>query len=177
MREPVFLLVYSHLYLTKLDAAILGIHSVDNCQRFQVISKITDNLTTGLEALFDSDANPFYRCTCLLYNLNQTLQCTSIGQEIINNQNTVLFIQDFLDTITWFLFLCVKDSTSAVYISPSRLMLLDFFAKTTGTPNSIATTAAIPIQEASMVRILLIFLPSKRRYHSLPISLNSAISI
>ena len=54
----------------------------------------------------------------------------------------------------WFLFLWVKDSTSAMYISPSMLMDLDFLANTMGTPNSLATKQAMPMPEASMVSTL-----------------------
>ena len=85
--------------------------------------------------------------------------------------------KNFLETMTWFLHLCVKDSTSATYISPSILILLDFLANTTGTLKYFATTHAIPIPEASIVTILLISLPAKRFLNSSPICSNNEISI
>ena len=62
-------------------------------------------------------------------------------------------------------------------VPAAGLILFVFFANTTGTPKCCATMHAIPIPDASMVRILFMFFPSKRFFHSLPISLNNSISI
>ena len=83
----------------------------------------------------------------------------------------------FFDTMTSYTFLCVNDSIFVEYTSPSILMLCVFFANTTGTPKCCATTQAIPIPEASIVKILLIGLSANRRLNSFPISLNKSISI
>ena len=56
-------------------------------------------------------------------------------------------------------------------------MLMDFLANTTGTLNSLATTAAMPMPLASMVSTLLMGLPSNRCFHSFAISRNSGMSI
>ena len=63
---------------------------------------------------------------------------------------------NFFATITSYVLLCVKDSIFAVYISPSRFTLWDFLANTTGTWKCCAVIQAIPIPDASIVRILVI---------------------
>ena len=55
--------------------------------------------------------------------------------------------------------------------------LLAFLANTTGTPKCWAATQAMPMPEASMVRILLMGAPANRRFHSAPMALNRATSI
>ena len=64
--------------------------------------------------------------------------------------------RNFFETMISNTFFLVKDSTLEVNISPSKLMLAAFLANTTGTLKHSAATQAIPIPEASMVRILLI---------------------
>ena len=54
---------------------------------------------------------------------------------------------------------------------------MDFLANTTGTLNSLATMAAMPMPLASMVSTLLMGLPANRRFHSFAISRNSGMSI
>jgi hypothetical protein len=71
----------------------------------------------------------------------------------------------------------VKDSTFEQYISPSRFRLCAFFAKTTGTSKYCAAMQAIPMPEASIVRIFVIGQSAKRLLNSLPISLMRVISI
>ena len=71
----------------------------------------------------------------------------------------------------------VKDSTLEVYTSPAMFLVWVFLAKITGQWKYWATTQAIPMPEASMVRILLISQPANRRLNSLPISANSSTSI
>ena len=85
--------------------------------------------------------------------------------------------RNFLERITSYTFLWVKDSTLVVYISPSRFTLCAFLAKTTGTSKYCAAIQAIPIPDASIVRILVIGQSEKRRLNSLPISLMRVISI
>ena len=82
-----------------------------------------------------------------------------------------------LDTIMSYTLPCVNDSTFVVYTSPAMFFVCVFFANTTGTSKISATTQAIPIPDASIVRILLISSPSKRFLNSLPISRNNFTSI
>ena len=65
--------------------------------------------------------------------------------------------KNFFETITSYTLPCVNDWILVLKLLSSRLILFDFFANTTGTSNSLATIAAIPIPLASIVRILLIF--------------------
>ena len=85
--------------------------------------------------------------------------------------------RNFLERMTSYTFLCVKDSTLEVNISPSRFRLCAFFAKTTGTWKYWATRQAIPIPEASIVRIFVIGASANRRWNSFPSSLMNAMSI
>ena len=55
-----------------------------------------------------------------------------------------------------------------MYISPSMLILLVFLANTTGASKYFATIQAIPMPDASIVKILLIGLSLKRRLNSSP---------
>ena len=73
--------------------------------------------------------------------------------------------------------LWVKDWMRVEYMVPSKLMDWVFFANTTGTPKWCATTAAMPMPEASMVRILLMGLSVNSRFHSSAIWENSSMSI
>ena len=70
--------------------------------------------------------------------------------------------RNFLDRITSYTFLCVKDSTLEQYISPSRFRLWAFLAKMTGTSKYCAAIQAIPMPDASIVRILVIGQSAKR---------------
>jgi len=56
---------------------------------------------------------------------------TSVYTALISTWSS--FPRNFLATITSYTLLWVKDSILVTYCSPSRLMLWDFFAKTTGT--------------------------------------------
>ena len=71
----------------------------------------------------------------------------------------------------------ILDQFIVVYTSPAMFFVCVFFANTTGTSKISATTQAIPIPDASIVRILLISSPSKRFLNSLPISRNNFTSI
>ena len=85
--------------------------------------------------------------------------------------------KNFFETITSYTLPCVNDWILVLKLLSSRLILFDFFANTTGTSNSLATIAAIPIPLASIVRILLIFLSANNLFHSFAISSKSFISI
>ena len=82
-----------------------------------------------------------------------------------------------LATMTSYRRLCVKDSIGADSIVPSRLIDWDFFANTTGTLKYCAAIAAMPMPDASIVRMRSTLTSANRRLNSLPISLNSSMSI
>ena len=84
---------------------------------------------------------------------------------------------NFLETMTSNVRPCVKLWMLVQYTVPSRLMLWLFFANTTGAPKISPTIAAMPMPEASMVRILLMGLSAKWRCHSRAISMKSLTSI
>ena len=83
----------------------------------------------------------------------------------------------FFDTTTWFFRLWVYDITSVANISLSILLPADFFAKTTGTPKYTAVRQAMPIPDASIVRILSTFRSPKSFLNSFPSSLIKGTSI
>ena len=85
--------------------------------------------------------------------------------------------RNFLDTMISYTRPWVKDSTWAEYTSPAMFLVLFFLAKSTGTPNCWATTQAMPMPEASMVRIFVTWSSANSRAHSLPISAKSSTSI
>ena len=83
----------------------------------------------------------------------------------------------FLDTMTGNSLRLVNEYTVVVYWSPSRLMDWAFLANTTGTsPKWRAAQQAMPMPDASMVRILVMVLPAKCRAHSCPIWSNRRTS-
>ena len=61
-------------------------------------------------------------------------------------------------------------------MSPSRLMDCAFFANTTGTPKCRATTQAMPMPDASIVRIFVTGASANRRLNSAPMASNSSMS-
>ena len=71
----------------------------------------------------------------------------------------------------------VKEYTVVTYWSPSRLIDCAFLANTTGTlPKCLAATHAMPMPDASIVRILVIVRPAKCPAQAAPIASYSATS-
>ena len=83
----------------------------------------------------------------------------------------------FLDTMTGNSRCLVNEYTVDTYWSPSRLIDCAFLANTTGTlPKWRAATQAMPMPEASMVRIFVIVRPAKCSAHALPMASYNATS-
>ena len=125
------------------DVSGLGIHGVHDGQRFQMVSQVADDAAAGLESLLDGDADPFQGGAGLGDDGDQSLQRAAVGQKIIDDQDVVVWPQKFFGDDDLIFTLWVKDSTSATYISPSMLMLLDFLAKTTGAWKCLAVIQAM----------------------------------
>ena len=71
----------------------------------------------------------------------------------------------------------VKDSTWEVYTSPAMFLVWFFLAKITGQWKNCAVIQAIPMPEASIVRILFTSQSANLRLNSLPISAKRSTSI
>ena len=69
------------------DLAGVVIHGVYDCQRFQMIAQIPDDLAAYLKTLFHGNADAFYRSASLVYNGDQSLQGAAVGQEIIDDED------------------------------------------------------------------------------------------
>ena len=96
---------------------------------------------------------------------------------VILLQNLIVYIMSATDVICYLFNLEGSVSKIVFYIVASILILFAFLAKTTGTPKYCAAIQAIPIPDASIVSIFVIFFPAKRFFHSFPISLKSSVSI
>ena len=71
-----------------------GIHLVDDSQRMQIIAGLAQLVAATLEAFFYSNANAFNSSAGLTYNIDKSFQCTTVSQEVINNQHMVCFGQE-----------------------------------------------------------------------------------
>ena len=110
---------------------------------------VTQQFSSDLETFFDDNACSYELCTGILYQGCQSFQRFSVCQEIIDQENFVSFSQKFFGN---------ND-----IINSSMGERFYFCANTTGTLKISATTQAIPIPDASMVRIFVISSPAKRR--------------
>ena len=90
----IFLINDSHVLFAEDDLTGFVVHAIDDRQRFQMISQIADYTATDLEALFDYNAQTFDRCTGTVGNRDQTKQSTTISQEVIDDQYTILLSQE-----------------------------------------------------------------------------------
>ena len=80
---------------------------------------VANGLSAGLEAFFDDNTGAFQSCAGFFDNVDQSQKRTSIGEKIIDQKNIVPKPRNFLERMTSYTFLWVKDSTFVVYISPS----------------------------------------------------------
>ena len=85
-----------NLLLAEGDGAVLGIHAIHNGQRLQMVTQIPDDLAADLEALLDDDAQTLDGGTGGLCQRDQTLQGAAVGQEIIDDQQMIFFLQELL---------------------------------------------------------------------------------
>ena len=81
-------------------------------------------------------------------------------QKIIDNQNLIAFSKELLGHNNIIYSAMGKRFNFVVYTSPAIFFVFVFLANTTGTSKYSATIQAIPIPDASIVRILLISSPS-----------------
>ena len=73
-----------------------GVHSINNCQRFNPDTHLSEFLAAFLESLFNRNANTFQCSACLFEDFDQSEDCAAIGEEIIDNQNVVVRTDKFL---------------------------------------------------------------------------------
>lgn len=84
------------LLLTELDGAACSVHTVYNCKGFQLIAKIADDASALLESFFHGNADAFYRAACLCDNGQKPLRSAAVCKKIIDDQNVIALIQEFL---------------------------------------------------------------------------------
>ena len=61
------------LLFAELNRTVCSVHALNNCERFQLIAKITNDAAALLEALLDGDADAFHGTACLCNDGQQTL--------------------------------------------------------------------------------------------------------
>ena len=128
-----------------------------------------------LKAFFNDNTGSFQGCAGCLYNLDQSLECASVGQEIVNMSTWLLAARKLLIRSHHRKLFMGKDWTLVVYpLRPG--FRLWAFAKPPGRLKYCATIQAIPMPEASIVRIFVIE-SANLRLNSLPISLMNGMSI
>ena len=85
------------LLIAEHNMAILKV--VDDSQRFQTDSLFTQHLTAFLETFLDDDAAANSGCTRLCHNVQQSHQCLTFCQKIVDDQHTVPWIKIFFGNL------------------------------------------------------------------------------
>src|SRR5699024_7011573 len=75
------------LLIAEHNVTILKV--VDDSQRFQTDSLFTQHLTAFLETFLDDDAAANSGCTRLCHNVQQSHQCLTFCQKIVDDQHAV----------------------------------------------------------------------------------------
>ena len=59
-----------------------------------MIAQVADHTAADLETLFDDNAAAFHNGAGRFCDIDQTLQCAAVGQEIIDDQNVFALMQE-----------------------------------------------------------------------------------
>ena len=70
-------------------------HGIHNSQGLHTDSLFSQRVAAVLKAFFNDNTGSFQGCTGCLYNLDQSLECASVGQEIVNDEYMVIRLQEF----------------------------------------------------------------------------------
>ena len=82
------------------DLAGSAVHGLDDSEALQLDALAADEVAALLEALLDGDADALDSGTSLLGQLQQTQQGAAVGQEVVDDENVVLGVRNFLETMT-----------------------------------------------------------------------------
>jgi len=55
-----------------------------------MVAQIADDLTAHLEALFNGDADAFHCAPGLIHDGDKTLQRTTVGEKIVDDQHVII---------------------------------------------------------------------------------------
>ena len=112
--------------------SVFGIHRIDNCERFEMITEVTYNSSADLESLFDNNTQTLDGSAGAFGNRNKSLQSASVCKKIVNDQNVIVFASKALrNNDVVFIFVCkgfdLCDVHIAVYVNT-----LGFFCEYNG---------------------------------------------
>lgn len=77
-------------------STMLCVHALDDGERLELISEVTDDPSALLEALLNRDADALDRAAGLCDDGQEALQRTSVCEEIVDDQDMILWAQELL---------------------------------------------------------------------------------
>ena len=72
---------------------VMVVHGIDDGQAFDPDAAHAQFITAGLEALLNADADPADLGSGLLAQIHQPVHCLAVGQEVIDDQQSVISMQ------------------------------------------------------------------------------------
>ena len=82
-------------YVLSAEGKGIIAHGIHNCQGLHTDAFFSQRVAAVLKALFDDNTGSFQSCAGCIHYFDQTLECASVSQEIVNDQYMVFRLQEF----------------------------------------------------------------------------------
>ena len=113
----------SGILLPEGNGAGFCIHGIHDGKGLHMVAQVPDDPAADLEALLNDNAAAFHNGTGILGNGNQTLQGAAVGQEVIDDQNVLPFVEEFLGNDDLVLVLVGAQSIQSMEVAPGSFSL------------------------------------------------------
>ena len=86
----------SVLILSKGDGALVRVHAFHNSQGLEVVALFAQGAAALLEALLHGDADALDDDLGVVADVDQTVQCVALGQEVVKDQHMLALLEEAL---------------------------------------------------------------------------------